>query len=609
MPTNIHSTNLDFESIKNNLKTALEQSDQFNDYDFEASGLNNLLDVLAYNTHYNALTANFGLNESFLNTAQLRSSVVSLAEGIGYIPKSKTSAQASVRLTVDLSGGTNIPNTISIPPGVRLTTSIDDTSYTFQTRDTIYGTNNGVGGFNLYVEGPNYNIPIFEGTQKTKKFIADRSNDADDAIYVIPDVNMDTETAIIRVYESATSSAFTTYQRIQDATTINDDTRLYVLKESPNGYFELSFGSGNTLGQSPQAGYRIEVDYLAVSGVDANNGKVFTPTSTFTFDNNTYSFNVTTVTNSIGGADVETIDSIRKNAPFQYATQNRMVTAADYSSLVLRNFKTLITDIQSYGGEEALEPEFGAVYMSIVFNDDATQEVIDTTKTSIGDLVSQLAVVSYNLRFVDPVKTFIETDVFFQFNPKLTTLSQNTITDNVNRTIADYFTQNTGKFNQSFRRSNLLTLIDEVSPAILSSRMDIRMQQRITPILNKSQSFKIRYPAPIAATDDENARITSSTFFIGSTGCIITNQLSSTKLQVVSATDRSVVVDNVGSFDPANGIVNIVGLKPTTISGGVEFIKISATPANQSAISPQREDILVSDTDPSFATGVVVSST
>ena len=607
MATTIKSTNLDFTSIKNNLKTFLAQQNEFADYNFEASGLSNILDVLAYNTHYNGLIANFALNESFLGTAQLRSSLVSLAEGIGYIPKSKTASRAVVTFSINLSSLAERPSTVSLAPGVRFESSIDDITYTFQTRETVTATDDGSGIYRFKTTSGSSNITIYQGTQRTKTFIADAITQ--DALYIIPDKDLDLDTAIVRVYETPSSVAFATYQNIKDATLINAQTALYVLKEAPNEYYELSFGDGVTFGVTPKAGYKIEVDYLSVAGPAANDGAVFSPITQVQVGSNSYNISAATVTNSLGGDLKETNQSIRTNAPFQYATQNRMVTSDDYSSLVLRNFSTLIKDIKSFGGEDALKPEFGAVYMSIVFEDDVPASTQATTKNSIQDLVDQLSVVSFRLRFVDPVTTFIETNTFFQFNPKLTTLSLNSITDSVNTVVRDYFTTSTGKFGQAYRRSNLLTLIDQVSPAVLSSRMEVKMQQRVIPRLDAQNDFNLRFPTSLAAPDDEIFTVNSTAFNIDGRACKIRNKLNSNKLQVVTLDGSSVVVDNVGSYDAANGRLSLVGWQPNSIIGGVNYIKISVLPANQSAIAPVREDILQFDEDPSFASAVTVTST
>lgn len=606
MATTIKSTSLDFDTIKNNLKTFLAAQPEFADYNFESSGLSNILDVLAYNTHYNGLIANFALNESFLGTAQLRSSLVSLAEGIGYIPKSKIAAQATVNLSVNLSGVTGRPASITIPAGKTFNCGIEDVTYVFNTQDILYGTDNGTGLYELRTSTGSRGITLYEGQKKTKTFLVGAYSE--NAVYIIPDKNIDISTAVVKVFENASTSAFTTYSNIQNATTINDETTLYILKESPNGFYELSFGDGITLGKSPQAGYKVVVEYLATNGPSGNGGSLFVPSSKLSINGREYSIATTTVSSSIGGAEKESPESIRKNAPFQYAAQNRMVTAEDYSSLVKRNFSTLIKDIKAWGGEDNVEPEYGVVFLSIDFEDDVSNEVIDITKTSIKDLTKQLSVVSFELKYSDPITTYIEANVFFQFNPKLTTLSVNSIQDTVLDTINNYFNTNIGRFEQSFRRSNLLADVDETNPAVLSSRADIKMQQRISPQLDSLNDFTIKYPVAIAIPDDVDTRVTSSLFTYQNKTCKIENKLNTAKLQIVSVSDDTVVVDNIGEYEAAKGIVNIVGFKPSAIVTGDSFVKISVVPANASAISPELNNILKYDEDPSFATGIVVDT-
>ena len=591
MATTIKSTALDFDAIKNNLKTFLANKDEFADYNFEASGLSNILDVLAYNTHYNALIANFALNESFLGTAQLRSSLVSLSEGIGYIPDSKTAAQATINMSINLSSVSPRPSQVQIPSGFKFNSTVDEESYVFQTTETVTATDNGEGVYTFKTSTGSSDIVIKEGTSRTKTFLATKA--VDNPIYIISDKNVDIQTAVVKVFENPSSSSFTTYTDLQSATTISSASTLYILKETPNGFFELSFGNGTTLGVAPDEGNKITVDYLATNGPDANTAKTFEAQNQVTVNSVGYSVSVSTVSNAVGGGNKETIESIRKNAPFQYASQNRMVTAVDYSTLVLRNFSTLIKDIQSFGGEDALEPEFGTIFMSILFNDDVTQTTQDTTKESIRDLAEQLSVASFSLKFDDPVKTFLELEVFFQFNQRLTTLSRNTIATNVNTVISQYFTDNTGKFGQSFRRSNLLTLIDNVSPAILSSRMNVKMQRRFTPTLTAVQGFNIRYAAEIANPDDVNYIITSNAFRFRNKDCIIRNKLNTNKLEVFNTEDKEVIIDNVGDY--SGDKINIVGLQVDSFVGANNFIKLSATPANQSVITPFRTDIVEFD--------------
>lgn len=607
MTTTIRSTALDFVNIKNNLKTFLEQKPEFADYNFEASGLSNLLDVLAYNTHVNALTANFALNESFLGTAQLRSSLVSLSEGIGYIPDSKTASEAVVRLSLNLSGVGDRQSTLTVPAGLRFESTVNDVNYIFQTQETIIASDDGAGFYRFTTLDGSTNISIFEGTPRTRTFIAGENDE--NTVYIVPDENMDIDTAIVRVFESPSATSFTTYTNILSATTINEQSTLFILKETPNGFYELSFGNGTTLGQTPEAGYKITVTYLNTNGASADNALIFEPLDQIAVSETVSRTPVvSTISRSAGGGEKESIESIRKNAPFQYAAQNRMVTYADYSSLVLRNFSTLIEDIKAWGGEDNLEPEFGTVFMSIKFNDTVSANRQQITKDAVRDLAEQLAVASFDLKFTDPIITFLEVDTFFQFNPRLTTLSINTIEEQVRTTIENYFTQTVGAFEQSFRRSNMLTLVDDVSPAVLSSRANIRMQQRLVPLINIETNYSFSFPVSIADPDDQQFRVTSSSFIFRDQTCQIRNELNSRKLQVVNVTTDRAVVDNVGIYNPILGRVDLVGLEVDQLLGGQGYITISVVPANESAISPQREYILEQDVPRSAARGVIVTA-
>ena len=608
MATTIKSTALDFQAIKNNLKTYLEKEQEFKDFNFEAAGLSNLLDVLAYNTHINALTANFALNESFLGTAQLRSSLVSLSEGIGYIPDSKNASTAQVKLSLNLSGIVDRNPRISLASGYKFTTSVDDVEYTFQTSETISATDDGFGFYEFKQNNGSNIIPIKEGIAKTKTFIS--GDNTENITYIIPDKNLDLNTAVVKVYPTSTATSFTAYTNILDANVISANSTLYILKEMPNGYFELTFGNGTTLGKTPEPGNKIVVEYLSVSGATANFAEVFEPVNAIEINETTdRTPTITVESKSAGGADKESLESIRKNAPFQYASQNRMVTHADYSSLVLRNFSSLIKDIKAWGGEDNVVKEYGAVFMSVLFNSDIPQATIDSTKTAILDLAEQLSIASFNLKFSDPVKTFVELDTKFQFNERLSSLTLTTVKTQVEDVIRSYFASNTGKFDQAFRRSNLLTLIDEVSPAVLSSRAEVKLQQRFTPTLGLQSNHTLKFPVEIQTQDDVNFVVTSTNFVFKNVNCTIRNKLNSNTLQVINLTDNQVLVDNVGNYAPSTGYVYLVGLQVDSITGGQTFVKVSVVPANQSLTVPQRNDVLEYDESRSQTTGILTTAT
>ena len=604
MATTISTSDLDFNNIKTSLKTYLKRQTEFADYDFEASGLSNILDVLAYNTHINALVSNFTLNESFLGTAQLRSSLVSLATGIGYIPDSKTASRALVRIIIDLSGTETQPAALQLPRYFRFTATVDEVTYTFQTIENYTATNNS-GIYEFKTADGSSSIPIFEGSRKTKNFNVGAFNEAD--VYIIPDTDMDVETATVDFYETPSSSEFTPYTNIIDITSVNENSTIYILKEAPNGFYQLSFGNNGILGQSPTAGGLIQVNYLNTRGALANGAGTFTPIDQLTVSGADFTPTVSLVSRSTGGDDKESIESIRTNAPFQYASQNRMVTAEDYKSIILRNYSTLISDIKTWGGQDNPSPKFGTVYTSILFEDDVSEEVQTETKTGIRNLVDQLAVIAFGVEFADPIETFIQADVFFQINPRLTPLSVNSVTTEVNTTISNYFSSSIGGFDQSFRRSNLLTLIDAVSPAVLSSRANIKMQQRFTPTLSATNKVTFNFPSAIDIPRTTTTTVISSTYRLGDQTVRIQNTSGLNNLEVVNAGTNEVVVDSVGSYNQISGTVTITGLRVDDISGS-SIIKVSAVPANQSAVIPVRNNILKFDDEVSVTKYVLTEA-
>jgi hypothetical protein len=537
--------------------------------------------------------ANFTLNESFLGTAQLRSSLVSLATGIGYIPDSKTASRGLITITLDLSGVTSPPASLQLPAFFRFSAVVDDITYTFQTIENYTATNNN-GIYRFTTTEGSTSIPILEGTRKTKNFNVGEFNEAD--VYVIPDVDLDVDTTTVDFFESPSSTEFTSFTNIIDITSVNENSTIFILKEAPNGFYQLSFGNNGILGQSPTAGGLIEVNYLSTRAALANGAGTFTPIDTVIVDGQTFTPTVGLVSRSTGGDDKESIESIRTNAPFQYASQNRMVTAEDYQAIILRNYSTLISDIKTYGGQDDPSPKFGTVFTSILFEDDVDAETQANTKTGIRNLVDQLAVLAFGVEFKDPLETFVQANVVFQVNPELTPLSINTIKGQVDTAIANYFSNAIGGFDQSFRRSNLLTLIDAVSPAVLSSRANIKMQQRFTPTLNATNKVTLNFPAAIDIPRTTSTSVISTTYTLGDETVRIQNTSGSSNLEVVNAGTNEVVVDSVGSYNQLSGQVIITGLRVDDITGA-SLLKISCVPANQSAISPVRENLLKFDAE------------
>lgn len=588
MATTIRSADLDFNTIKTRLKDDLKSKAEFADYDFEASGLSNILDVLAYNTHINGLTANFALNESFLNTAQLRSSVVSHAEMLGYVPLSMVASRAFLNLSLVVSSSSR-PSSITIPRGTSFSAIASGVSYTFRTIEGYTALDNGSGAYSFLTSTGDESIPVFEGEERTKTFFVGEKIEA--PVYVIPDLTMDTSTLFVKVFDTASSSTFETYTNINTAIRINSESKHYQIKEVPNGHYEIIFSDGYTIGKAPSSGNKIVITYLSTVGELANSAATFAATADVEVNGGQFPLIVTTESASSDGAQKEEIESIRTNAPIKFLSQQRMVTAEDYTAQILANFNYVLDDVISWGGEDNTPPQFGAVCVALKFKDDTPAIVQETTKNAITtNLTDNLAIMSIDTLYKDPIITFLEVETIFNFDPDLTTSTPKATENTVFSTVQNYFTDNLKKFGKVFRRSQLLSLIDDLDESILNSRIIVKLQQRFTPVTGQALSYSIAFPVAIATADDELRRVTSSRFTFNSRICFIRNKLSSTKLQIVNA-DGGVEVDNVGTYTPETGIVQLVGFNPTSVEGGSE-IKITVVPSNESTIRPLRNYIL-----------------
>ncbi len=602
MATNIQSTKLDFVQIKDSLKTYLQAKTEFSDYEFEASGLNNILDVLAYNTHYNALTANFALNESYLNTAQLRSSVVSHAISLGYEPRSITAAKATINISLNLSGVANRSNTYTLPALTSFTASVNDVTYTFRILEQIVATDDGTGNYVFLNSLGETGILVYEGTLKTKTFYVGETGERQ--LYIIPDKTIDTSTATVKVFDNPSTSDFSSYTPLAAAIRVSAESQFYQITETPNGFYELNFGDGVSFGKSPDTGNVIQIQYLSTVGTEGNGAKVFTPSAQFTVNSTGYDLTVVTEAPSSSGGDRQSIESIRQNAPIAFASQQRLVTAEDYKAIILKNYANII-DAIAWGGEDNVPANYGNVYVGLKFATGTTNAEKTTTKdTIVSSLTEYLSVLSIGTIFVDPIDTFVEAIVEFSFDPNLTSVTLQSTEAAVAAKVREFFTDNLGVFGKTFRKSALTTQVDAVSDAIISSSINVKVQQRFEPILNQSEQYEINFPVALAPADDVNTTITSSTFTYNGIVALIKNQLSSTKLQVTD-TLGNILIDNVGQYTPANGKIELVGFSLESITSGNTFIKISAKPSNENVIKPLRNFVISLDDDASFAAGLI----
>ncbi len=602
MATTTQSADLDFNRIKNRLKDYFKSKDEFNTFDFEGSGLSNLLDVLAYNTHVNALTANFALNEAFLPTAQLRSSVLSHAGMLGYETRSVTSAKALVEISLNLSGVPGRPVTISIPRGTQFSSSIDGTTFTFRTLESYTARDNGSGSYQFLTSDGSVDIPIFEGIEKTKTFIVGQKDERQ--VYIIPDETMDKSTARVLVFDSITSNTHREYLPLSKAIRIDSETEYYSIVEAPSGFYELNFGDGTSFGKSPDPGQKVVVTYLSSKGELANNGTSFIAKNQVTINNIQYILNAVVSSESSGGSPKQSIESIRQLAPIAFASQQRLVTSLDYKAIIETNFAD-VKEAAVWSGDQNIPLDYGAVYISLNFKAGTALSTQQAIKDQIrANYVKNLSTMSMTPKFADPRDIFLILDTAFNFDPALIGISNQTQESNISQFIVNYFKRNLESFNKVFRKSNLLTEIDAINKAVLNTKIDIKVQMREEVITNDLNTFELEFPCKIMDPDDEFHRVTTDAFEFNGLVCTVKNRLRSNQLAIMDL-DGNIILDNVGSYNPDTGLVSFIGFEPVRLLSGDTFIRIQVSPQDDSSIQPLRNMILKLETDRSSTTAVI----
>ncbi len=395
-------SDFDFDDIKANLKSFLQDQSEFQDYDFEGSGFAVLLDLLAYNTHYLGFNANMLANEMYLDSADIRKNIVSLAKMLGYTPTSPKSPTATIDILMN-----NIPTTtatITMAKGTAFTTTVDGETYQFVTNAShVLTPTSGVYKFS--------NIPVYEGTLVTFKYTVD-STDVDQR-FIIPSVSADTTTLKVSIQNSASDTTTNTYTLATGVTSISSTSKVYFLQEMEDGKFEVYFGD-DVLGNKLNDGNIVILEYI-VSNKDEANGA-----SSFTLSGNIGGFSdvsITTVSSAQGGSEAQTKESIRFNAPLQYSAQDRAVTTADYETIV----KSLYPNAQSvsaWGGEDEETPVYGVVKIAIKAASGST--LTNTTKTNLVTQLKKYNVASVRPEIIDPEITKILLTTNVKYDEKAT---------------------------------------------------------------------------------------------------------------------------------------------------------------------------------------------
>lgn len=548
----IQVTELDFDGIKQNLKTYLQGQSEFSDYNFDGSGMAILLDLLALNTHYNGLYLNLAVNEAFLDSASKRSSVVSQAKELGYTPRSSKSATANVTITM-INEQVGAPTYIEIPTFSVFTTSLDEITYSFY----------NVAPKLAYKNGTNYvfeNVELKEGTLLSYKYTV-----ANGSRYILPNANIDTSTLSVTIQDNAQSSTFDVFTESKTIIDINGDSKVYFLKENYDGLYEMEFGN-DIIGKALSNGNVINIQYLICSEDKPNGANTFAYGGVL--PSNTSAF-VSTNDAAYGGSSPESIDSIKWNAPRIYTTQNRCVTSNDYKSLIKSMYD--VTDVNVWGGEMNIPPQYGKVYISVVpknkeFLDDADKDYILT------NIVNPRKSLAITPEFVEPNYLKLALNVTFYYNANLTTRTYTELSALILQTIIDYKNSNLNTFDGIFRLSRLSADIDNCETAITSNSINFKIHREIQPIFNINTGYSIVIGNSIYRSVDPSESVISSGFYIPDSSYIYyiddspnaTGYSGVLRLFYKDINGNKVIVRNIGTLNYSTGSIDIVDL---TITG------------------------------------------
>ena len=553
----INVSELDFDKIKDNLKDYLRGQEEFKDYDFEGSGLSILLDVLAYNTHYNNLYTNLAVNESFLDSASKRSSVVSIAKSLGYTPRSATCAQAVVNIRV--VNPTSFPSIATLPSYSEFNTTVDGVNYTFYNTSSHTATS----GVNGYVFS---DVELVEGLSINFSFTA-----ATGGKYIIPNQFVDTSTIRVTVKESAVSGTFETWNQASNIIdSVDGTTKIYFIKEVEGGLYELTFGD-DIIGKSLDNGNVISVDYF-ISGLSAANGaRLFDYGGAALIGGTT---SVSTKTVAFGGGASEDINSIKYNAPRSYAAQNRAVTLDDYRSLILSKFSSA-KSVACWGGEDNDPPIYGKVFISI------SHKELDKLTTAekeyiLLNVLSKRSVVSVSHEIIDPEYINVVLNITSNYNINETNKTASELKTIITSSVLQYEIDDLQTFDSVFRHSKLLRLVDDSEPSIVNSTITVLIKRKVSVKYDTSAEYILNIINPIYASGDPEESIISNGFYIKHSTEIHyldDDGLGFIRLYKSDDTgDKIIVNSSIGSVNYDTGYITVSNLNITSlVNSSFEF--------------------------------------
>ncbi len=590
----VNFTDLDFDQIKASLQDYLRENSNFTDYDFEGSNLSSIVDVLAYNTYINSYNANMISNEVFIDSATLRENVVALARNIGYTPRSRTASKAIISFFVDTTNFGTKPVTLTLKKGVVTTSSavLGSTSYAFCIpNDITVPVVDGIATFN--------NVTIYEGTFLTSNFTVSALTPAPPARYVLENANIDTSSLEVTVRDTQSSTSVKKFIFSDTLIEVTSSSRVYFLQEVEDQRYEVIFGDG-VFGEALKSQNYIEVSYITSNGEAANGISSFTYNGRIVDNNNNLVSKgisiLSTVNESVGGKEIESVDSIKRYAPKIYSTFNRAVTASDYEALIPKIYPET-QSISAFGGEELNPPQYGKVFLTI--KPFYGPYVPESIKNNLNTILRKYSVAGIVTEIQDLKYLYVEAHINAYFNPNLTPSADSVKTvvlNNVN-SYADSAEMN--KYGARFKYSKFQAVVDNSNAAVTSNITKIEIRRDLMPSLNQNVEYELCFGNAFYVKSSQGYNIRSSGFNVyGISDTVylsdIPNEDQSTGnlflFSLESRNNPTIVADNIGTIDYQRAEILI---KPINITGtskkvqNISIIEISACPKSNDIIGLQ----------------------
>ena len=586
----VNFTVLDFNQIKTSLKDYLRANSNFTDYDFEGSNLSSIIDILAYNTYISSYNANMVSNEVFIDSATLRENVVALARNIGYTPRSRTAAKAIISFFVDTTGFTTKPVTLTLKKGLVTTSAsvFGSESYSFCVpSDITVPVVDGIATFN--------DISIYEGTFLTSNFTVSSETPAPPSRYTLTNSHIDTSTLEVSVRDTQSSTSSKKYEFSDSLIEVTSSSRVYFVQEIEDQRYELIFGDG-VFGEKLKSLNYIEVSYITTTGEAANGVSSFNFSGRIVDNNNNLISRgisiLSTVNESVGGKEIESVESVKRFAPKIYSTFNRAVTAGDYEALIPKIYPET-QSVSAFGGEEMTPPQYGKVFITI--KPFYGPYVPDSIKNNLNTKLRKYSVAGIITEILDLKYLYIEAHINAYYNPSLASDSssvKSVVMNNITK-YADSSEMN--KYGARFKYSKFQTVVDNSNESITSNITKIEIRRDMKPALNQSAEYELCFGNSFYIKSNDGYNIKSSGFTVFGISDTVylsdiptNNRVGNLFLFKLDGRNSPVIVSsNIGTIDYERAEIL---LKPINITGTSK--KVQDIPIIEVSACPQSNDII-----------------